>query len=63
LLGTEARFGTSSEKETNDLMYGNTAKSIGAKSRLYGGFFRHSNPSKSNSISAVWEVCARALSL
>jgi hypothetical protein len=26
-------------------MYGNTAKSIGAKSGLYGGCFRHSNPS------------------
>jgi hypothetical protein len=33
----------------NDLMYGNTAKSIGAKSGLYGGCFRHLNPSKSNS--------------
>jgi hypothetical protein len=33
----------------NDLMYGNTAKSICAKSGLYGGCFRHSNPSKYNS--------------
>ena len=43
-------------------MYGNTAKSIGAKSGLYGGCFRHSNPSKSNSSWVVWEVCAGALS-
>jgi hypothetical protein len=42
-------------------MYGNTAKSIGAKSGLYGGCFRHSNPSKSNSSWVVWEVCAEKI--
>jgi hypothetical protein len=42
-------------------MYGNTAKSICAKSGLYGGCFRHSNPSKYNSSWVVWEVCAGML--
>ncbi|CAG2202520.1 unnamed protein product [Mytilus edulis] len=64
----KVRLRFSSDKSSNlcprrkDLICGNTAKSIDAKSGLYGGCFRHSNPSKSISRLVFKEVWAGALS-